>query len=150
MSLPALLGFWRKVRGGLLQALAMLSDEQLAFVPREGLWSLGLVAWHIAHTEDGWFRYAVARELDQWPAGPSPADYADISSVAAALDRVHTHTEAVLGQMDPAGLDNRADIPWDEDITLREIIWHVIGHEIHHRGEIYLMLGLMGMEAPDV
>ena len=23
-------------------------------------------------------------------------------------------------------------------------------HEVHHRGEIYLMLGLMGMEAPDV
>ena len=23
-------------------------------------------------------------------------------------------------------------------------------HEIHHRGEIYLMLGLMGMEAPDI
>jgi len=23
-------------------------------------------------------------------------------------------------------------------------------HEIHHRGEIFLMLGLMGMEAPDV
>jgi uncharacterized damage-inducible protein DinB len=23
-------------------------------------------------------------------------------------------------------------------------------HEIHHRGEIYLMLGLMGMQAPDV
>jgi uncharacterized damage-inducible protein DinB len=22
--------------------------------------------------------------------------------------------------------------------------------EVHHRGEIYLMLGLMGMEAPDV
>ena len=23
-------------------------------------------------------------------------------------------------------------------------------HEAHHQGEIYLMLGLMGMEAPDV
>mgnify|MGYP001046616747 CR=1 FL=1 len=23
-------------------------------------------------------------------------------------------------------------------------------YEVHHRGEIYLMLGLMGMEAPDV
>jgi uncharacterized damage-inducible protein DinB len=40
--------------------------------------------------------------------------------------------------------------PWDEDLPLRWIIWHVLEHEISHRGEIYLMLGLMGMEAPDV
>jgi len=27
---------------------------------------------------------------------------------------------------------------------------HSHRHEIHHRGEIYLMLGMMGLEAPDV
>jgi len=26
----------------------------------------------------------------------------------------------------------------------------VLEHEIHHRGEIFLMLGLMDMEAPDI
>jgi uncharacterized damage-inducible protein DinB len=39
----------------------------LRFVPREGLWSLGTVACHIANAEEGWFRYVVTRELDKWP-----------------------------------------------------------------------------------
>jgi uncharacterized damage-inducible protein DinB len=30
------------------------------------------------------------------------------------------------------------------------VLWHVLVHEIHHRGEIFLMPGLMGIEAPDV
>ena len=39
---------------------------------------------------------------------------------------------------------------WGAELTVRWIIWHVLEHEISHRGEIYLMLGMMGMEVPDV
>ena len=58
---------WQSVRQGLLQALDMVTDEQLGFVPGPGLWSLGTVARHIANAEDGWFRYVTAGELDEWP-----------------------------------------------------------------------------------
>lgn len=47
---------WAEVRRDLLRALDVFSDEQLGFVPREGLRSLGQVARHIARAEDGWFR----------------------------------------------------------------------------------------------
>ena len=30
------------------------------------------------------------------------------------------------------------------------IIWHTLENGLHHRGEIYLMLGLMGMSASDI
>jgi uncharacterized damage-inducible protein DinB len=47
-------------------------------------------------------------------------------------------------------LDSGFEAPWGAEVTLRWVIWHVLEHEIHHRGEIYLMLGMMGLEAPDV
>jgi uncharacterized damage-inducible protein DinB len=142
--------YWRVVRRGLLEALDMLNDDQLAFVPREGLWSLGQVACHIAKAEDGWFRYAVTCELSQWPAAPDRADCASVAAVRSLLDRTHAHTVALLEATAVARLDDPVDVPWGEELTLREIIWHVIGHEIHHRGEIYLMMGLLGLEAPGV
>jgi hypothetical protein len=47
-----------------------------------------------------------------------------------------------------------AALPWNRlpaARSRREVFAHCVQeHEIHHRGEIYLMLGLMGMEAPDV
>jgi uncharacterized damage-inducible protein DinB len=55
-----------------------------------------------------------------------------------------------LAGVEVAGLEHAIDMPWNETIPLRWIVWHVLEHEVHHRGEIYLMLGLMGMEAPDV
>ena len=65
MNAAELFSHWQTVRHGLEQALDGLTEEQLAFVPREGLWSLGTVACHIANAEDGWFRYVAARELDE-------------------------------------------------------------------------------------
>ena len=140
---------WRTVRRGLLDALNVLSDEQLAFVPRAGLWSLGTVARHIAEAEEGWFRHIVTGELDEWPQFTEAA-YPTIASIMALLTEVHDRTMAFLAKTDVDDLDRVIDTPWDETIRLEWIVWHVLEHEAHHRGEIYLMLGLMGMEAPDV
>ena len=143
-------GHWRVVRRGLVAALDKLSDDQLDFVPGEGLWSLGTIVRHIANAEEGWFRYTVTREYAKWPAAYSANDYPSVRSVEALLEEVHARTEAFLEAGNVADLEQVVTIPSGERLTLREIVWHVLEHEIHHRGEIYLMLGLMGIEAPDV
>lgn len=150
MNAKELFGHWAEVRDGLFQALDKLTDDQLDFVPREGLWSLGTVARHIANAEEGWFRYAVTRELDEWPAEYTAEDYPTVESIKALLSEVHARTEAYLVTVDAADLDRAIDTPWGEKLSLRQIIWHVLEHEIHHRGEIFLMLGLLGLEGPDI
>jgi uncharacterized damage-inducible protein DinB len=52
--------------------------------------------------------------------------------------------------IDFANMDRMVTVPWEAELSLRWIIWHVPEHEIHHRGEICLMLGLMGLDAPDL
>jgi uncharacterized damage-inducible protein DinB len=149
MNAAEMFGHWQSVRRDLLRALDMLADEQLGFVPREGLWSLGTVACHIAEAEEGWFRYVVTRELGAWPEFAA-GGYATVESIRTLLDWVHSRTEAYLATVDVVDLERIIDASWNEAIPLRWIVWHALEHEIHHRGEIYLMLGLMGMEAPDV
>jgi uncharacterized damage-inducible protein DinB len=149
MNAKELFGHWAEVRDGLFQALDKLTDEQLNFVPRKGLWSLGKVVRHIAGAEEGWFRYVVARELDDWPKYPAE-DYPTVEAVKTLLAEVHTRTEAYLVTVDNADLDRVIETPWGKQLTLRWIIWHVLEHEIHHRGELFLMLGLLGLEGPDI
>jgi len=150
MNALELFRHWAEVRDGLFQALDKLTDEQLDFTPREGLWSLGTVARHIANGEEGWFRFAVTRELDEWPPEYTAKDYPTVQAIKALLTEVHARTEAYLATVDVADLDRVIEMPWGESLPLRWIIWHVLEHEIHHRGEILLMLGLLGMEGPDI
>jgi uncharacterized damage-inducible protein DinB len=149
MNAKVLFDHWTEVRDGLIQALDQLTDKQLDFVPGEELRSLGHVARHIARAEDGWFRYVVARELDDWPTY-TVEDYPAVEAVKTLLAEVHTRTEAYLATVDIADLAQVIETPWGEQLTLGWIIWHVFEHEIHHRGEIFLMLGLLGLQGPDI
>jgi uncharacterized damage-inducible protein DinB len=150
MTVKELFAHWDEVRRGLVQALDKLSDEQLRFVPREGLWSLGTVAGHIANAEEGWFRHVISRELEEWPAECTVADYPTVESVKSLLAEVHSRTDTTLAGLDVGEMDRVVEAPWGESFQLGWIVWHVFEHEVHHRGEIFLMLGLLGMEAPEI
>ncbi|MBN1965722.1 MAG: DinB family protein [Anaerolineae bacterium] len=140
---------WDIVREDLIDAIDRLSEEHLDFVPVAGLWSLGTVLRHIANAEEGWFRYVVERQYNEWPPDYTAEDYPTIASVKALLAETHARTDAYLEALDEADLDTR--IPTSGgDTSIRWVIWHVIEHEIHHRGEVFLMLGMLGIAAPDI
>jgi uncharacterized damage-inducible protein DinB len=148
LNADELLNHWKDVRGGLVAALDKLSDAQLDFTPREGLWSLRETVVHIAGTEEGWLRCYTANRWHESP--PQAADYPTIESLKALLAREHAATEAQFASNADAALEQVCTLPWGAQVTMEWAVWHVIEHEIHHRGEVYLMLGLMGIEAPDV
>ena len=149
MTAADLSGHWKTVRRNLLQALVMLTDEQLSFTPGEGLRTVGQVACHIAEAEEGWFGYCVTRKLAEWPSYQAEK-HATVDSLVTLLGDVHDRTEVYLAAQDAADLHREFRSPWGEAFTPGDVIWHVMQHEIHHRGEIYLMLGLLGLEAPEV
>ncbi len=151
MNAKELFFHWDEVRKDLLRAVDMLSDAQLDFTPRLGLWSMRQVLVHIASAEEGWFRYVVEKKAKGWDeAGIERGSYPTVKSVRDALVQVHDRTDAYLKALPVEELDRMADDPWGGRESVRWIIWHVLEHEIHHRGEVYLMLGLLGMEGPDI
>ena len=151
MDARSLFGHWSDVRQGLYQALDMLSTDQLAFMPRQGLWSLHETICHIAGGEDSWFRCYVTREVSSWEeASYQPADYPTPAALKALLLQVHQRVEAMYASDADARLAQLVTLPWGPTVSHEWVVWHILEHEIHHRGEVYLMLGLLGMEAPDV
>ena len=61
-----------------------------------------------------------------------------------------TRTEQYLEALGEAGATMMVDAPWGKRLPLTWIVWHVVEHEIHHRGELSLILGLLGREGLDV
>lgn len=150
MDIPLPLSQWTDIRQGLYAALDRITDKQLNFTPAEGLWSLGTIALHIAACENGWFSHVITRDASKWPEDFVLKDYPTVSAVKGLLSQVHARTQDYLASISRDELERTIDAPWGSKFPVSFAIWHIIEHEIHHRGEIYLMLGLMGMEAPDV
>ncbi len=150
MNVKELFSFWITTRQHLLEALDKVTDDQLTFVPHDGLRSLGQVARHIAHAEEGWFRYAIARAYDEWPPDYTAEDYPTVAAIKTLLTDVHARTLAYLATLSVDNLAQPIETPWGEIFSLKRIIWIVYSHEQLHRGEIYLMLGLLGIDAPQL
>jgi len=128
----------------------LFTDDQLSFSPAAGLWSLGQVALHIAAAEEGWFRHIITQELNDWPKDFPPEKFNTVTAIKGLLQHTHNRTEAYLASINHEELERVIEAPWGAKFPVRWAIWHVLEHEIHHRGEIFIILGMLGKEAPDV
>ena len=150
MKLSQIFSHWKQVRDDLMSTIDKFGDDELSFLPFETSFPAGQIMLHIGEAEEGWFRYVVARELNDWPDFDLDA-YPNVESIKAQLTVIHARTEKTLDSLSLEDLEKDIDMPRrDHRLTLGWIIWHVIEHEIHHRGELSLILGMLGREGLDV
>jgi uncharacterized damage-inducible protein DinB len=139
---------WNVVWRDLLRGVSMLRDDQLEFRPAECYErSVGGILRHIINLEEGWIHYVVERKLQAWP-GEGAERLTTVASIRAEMDRVHKHTLEYLKSVPVEDFNRLVQIPDDGTPKLGWILWHVFEQEIHHRGELFLSLSLLGMDRP--
>ena len=138
---------WNKVWRDLMLAVSMLKDEDLAFKPSEHYQrSVGGILLHLINVEQGWIHYVIRRELESWPQEKSELN--SVVGIRAEMEAVHDETLAYLETLDVEDFNRIVQVPDDGTPKLGWILWHVFEQEIHHRGELYLCLSLLGYDRP--
>jgi len=142
-----------EVRAGTLRAVRNLPQEHLEWKPQGGVHSILDWLRHIAQREDWWIQAVVLGRHDFVPRGK--AYLSDRDSVLKYLEETRAVTEGLLQQWPAEKLQERRPVPpgfrgayGGQELSLHWIIANLFGHELHHRGQIYLYLRLMGLEPP--
>jgi uncharacterized damage-inducible protein DinB len=149
MKLSQFFSHWDQVHSDTLSVIGQFKEEELDHIPFEGGWSVKQIALHIAHAEEGWFRCIVEKVHEAWPPPYGADDFPTGQSIQYLLADSHEKTMAYLGTQTLNDLEKVVESRCG-DFSLRFIIWHVIEHEIHHRGELSLVLGTLGRGGLDV
>lgn len=141
---------WIQVRYDLLETMEKFSEQELAYTPFKGSWPVGQILLHIADCEDNWLHGVVRGEIKPW-VFYNFSDFPTKAAIGEKLNRARFRTIAFLDDLDELDLNTRYPIPGSEsNASLYWILWHVLEHEIHHRGELSLILGMLGREGLDV
>ena len=140
---------WGRIRAGLSATLEKFTDEDLDYIPFENGYSVRQIILHIAHEEYGEIQYGLTRKIDEFPPRYQEDKYQRLESINMLLASVHDETIDFLTNLNDHGLENEFEAQWGETRPLMDFILHVIEHEIHHRGELSLILGLLGREGLD-
>lgn len=149
MKPSQLFAHWQQVRADLLNTIDKFDDQELGYAPFKGSWPVGRIMLHIAECEDFWLHSLVRHEIEP-PCDYELVDYPTKSASKELLNNAHRRTVGFIDSLDEKDLSREYQTRFGETFTLYWIIWHVLEHEIHHRGELSLALGLLGREGLDV
>ena len=141
---------WNTVHRDLLRAVAVLDDSDLDFQPAKSYKrTVGGILRHIINLELGWIHFVINRSLDAWP----DEDDGELNTVARMreeLSRVFGETMDILATIPVDDFNRVVQVPDDGVPKLSWILWHVFEQYIHHRGELFLCISLLGKDRPKI
>jgi len=139
--------YWRNIRKRTRRVIDCIPTERFDWAPRDGAWTFADLIRHLAGTERWMFAENAQRRLSRYPGcGREHADGAE--AVIAYIDRLHEESCEIFGALSAADLTEKCETPGGIEITVWKWLRAMVEHEVHHRGQIYLMLGMLGVETP--
>jgi uncharacterized damage-inducible protein DinB len=146
-TMDGFLDYYGSIRARTRRVVAAIPDERMEWRPGEGRMTFGDQIRHLASFERWVFvENAAGRPSRAVGWGRELADGAD--AVRRYLDDTHAESVAILRSLGDAALDRRTATPAGTPITVWKWLRAMVEHEAHHRGQLYLMLGMLGVHTP--
>lgn len=134
--------YWKDGRAALLASLHGLAPRELAWVPPGGRSGIGRLAAHIARVHDR----DIGQRLLGRPALLAAAwDPRTAAELAAPLEELWCLLEDYLARSGPEALEERRG-----PRPVKELLWNSLIEELHHRGQIFMLLRLLGRDPPAI
>jgi uncharacterized damage-inducible protein DinB len=146
-NIESFLAYFETIRERTLRVLRAVPPEKLEWRHADDVFSCGDLARHIASVE----RYTFAENVLGRPSryqgcGPELAD--GHGEVIAFMERMHHETVEMLKDLTPEDLAGKGLSPQGVPITAWKLLRAMVEHEVHHRGEMYVYLALLGVPRP--
>jgi len=146
-SVQQFLQYWDNLRQRTRRVATCIPPDRLEWTHRDGAFTLGDQVRHLATIERYMYAETVAGRPSRYPGcGRELADGYD--AVLAYLDRLHGEAGEIIGTLTDADLERKCQTPAGTAITTWKWLRAMCEHEAHHRGQIYLMLGMLQVPTP--
>lgn len=145
ISIAPFVDYWESVRGRTVRVAERIPRDQVEWSHAPGKFTLGDLVRHLATIERYMYAETVKGKPSAYPGcGRELADGYD--AVLEYLDARHAESVAIFRTLSDADLKGRCTTPAGTQITTWKWLRAMVEHEAHHRGQLYMMLGMLGVE----
>jgi len=147
LTIAPFLDYFEKVRARTMRLVACIPPDRLEWRCAEGKFTPGDLARHIAATERYVFAESVAGGRNRYfGCGRELADGHD--EVVRFMERMHSESMNIFSRLSDDDLQKKCASADGTPMTTWKLLRSMVEHEIHHRGELYAYLGLLGVTVP--
>lgn len=141
------LQYFGNVRERTLRVARCIPPDKMEWTCAPGKFTFGDLLRHLAVVE----RYMWAENVQGRPSrytahGRELAD--GYENVMAFLERMHAESMEIFARLSDEDLQRKCTTPDNSPITTWKWLRLMVEHEIHHRGQIYLYLSMLGIATP--
>ena len=146
-SVAQFLAYWDSVRARTTRVVACIPPDRLEWSFRPGTFTPGDLVRHLATIERYMYAETVAGRPSRYQGcGRELAD--GLPAVMAFFHRLDAEAKEIIGSLSDEDLTRKCETPAGVPITTWKWLRAMVEHEVHHRGQIYLMLNLLEVETP--
>lgn len=146
-SAESFLAYWERVRARTRAVVDCIPPARIDWSHHDGKFSFADLIRHLAATERFMFTENARGLPSRYPG--HGADLAEgYEAVIAYLDRCHRESVEIIAALGPDALVSKCETPGGVRITVWKWLRAMVEHEIHHRGQIYMMLGILNVPTP--
>jgi uncharacterized damage-inducible protein DinB len=146
-ELDIFLDYLDKVQQRTMRVVACIPPDKLDWSYRDGKFTLGDLVRHMGAIERYMFGETIQGKPSRYSGcGKELADGLD--EVIKFKETMHRETVEIIRQLGEEGLNRKCTTPDGASITVWKWLRLMVEHEIHHRGQIYLYLGILNVPTP--
>lgn len=146
-TIQPFLQYFSNVRERTLRVSRGIPPDQIDWTYAPGRFTLGDLLSHLAVTE----RYMFAENIQSHPSRYTSHDkeFAEsFDQILLFMDDLHKQSMGIFARLTDKDLRKKCPTPGGAQITTWKWLRSMAEHEIHHRGQLYLYLALLGVPTP--
>lgn len=146
-AVPPLPKYFGSVRERTMRVARCVPPDRMEWSYAPGKFTLGDLLRHMAVAE----RYSFAENIQGRASrytthGKELADGRD--AVLSLMERLHAESMEIFSKLTDNSLQEKCVNVGRMEITKWKWMRSMVEHEIHHRGQVYLYLGILGVPTP--
>jgi uncharacterized damage-inducible protein DinB len=146
-TIQPFLHYFGNVRERTMRVARSIPPDKVDWTYAAGKFTLGDLLRHIAVTERYLFAENILGGTSRYTRhGKELADGRE--DILALMERLHGESMEIFSSLSDADLQEKCRNVGGSEIARWKWLRSMVEHEIHHRGQIYLYLGLLGVPTP--
>jgi uncharacterized damage-inducible protein DinB len=146
-TIQPFLQYFGNVRERTMRVARCIPPDKIDWSYAAGKFTLGDLLRHIAVTERYmWAENIQGKQSRYTSHGQELAD--GYRNILAFMERLHGESMEIFNRLTDDDLQKKCKTPDDSPITIWKWLRLMGEHEIHHRGQLYLYLAMLGVATP--
>ncbi|MEP6691082.1 MAG: DinB family protein [Gemmatimonadaceae bacterium] len=141
------LDYFESIRGRTRRVIGVIPADRMDWTHAPGKWTLGDLVRHLGAIERWMFAENALQRPSRYP-GHGTEVAAGYDAPLSYLDAMHAESLAILRALGPSDLAAKCTTPGGAAMPVWKWLRAMIEHEVHHRGQIHLMVSMLGVAAP--